>query len=310
LLGRPGAPVSLTLTTVRVMIQPMRTHAPEGYVAEETRTHLAGQPQLLQLRSDRRLGHEWDDWDGNPLEDEGVFSAGPGLFFGLASAAGLIGATLVLGAWWLVAPRLGLAAAWLPGALLAVIGVMVGSYAFWLGSIARVLRTARNPFPAWFLEEGLLPRLLARLERLGVALGYSRDRVGNSLVRVYNSLAAARARPGVSPDDLLVLLPRCLSKEAMQGAMEISGRYGVPLFVASRGRYARQMIAMRRPRRVVAVACERDLVSGIADVAGKLPVLGTTLALPDGPCKNTELDLATMETQIRRFLGLEALPPS
>jgi uncharacterized protein len=146
------------------------------------------------------------------------------------------------------------------------------------------------------------------LERLGTLLGHSRDRVGNSLLRVYNGLAAARARPGVKPDDLLVLLPRCLSKEAMQSAMEISGRYGVPLFVASRGRYARQMIGMRRPKRVVAVACERDLVSGVGDVGGRLPVLGTMLALPDGPCKNTEMRCAELEWQIRYFLGLEESP--
>jgi uncharacterized protein len=287
------------------MIQRMRAQVPEAYVTEETRPHLAGQPQLLQLRSDRRLGHEWDDWDGNPLEDGGVFSAGPGLFFGLAAAAGGAFGGVLLVVWWLVAPRLALAAGWLPALSLGVIVALAVVYGAWLASIALVLRIARNPFPAWALEEGLLPSLMRRLEGLGVAFGYSRDRVGNSLLLVYNTLAAARSRPGVTPDDLLVLLPRCLSKEAMQGAMEISGRYGVPLFVASRGRYARQMIAMRRPRRVVAIACERDLVSGIADVAGKLPVLGTTLAMPDGPCKNTEVDLDTMESQIRSFLGLD-----
>jgi hypothetical protein len=34
-------------------------------------------------------------------------------------------------------------------------------------------------------------------------------------------------------------------------------------------------------------------------------VLGTTLALPDGPCKNTEMSTSELERQIRRFLGLE-----
>lgn len=285
----------------------MNRPPPEASIAEETRQNLAGQPQLLQLRSDRRLGHEWDDWDGQPLPDEGVFSASPSLFFRLAGIGGAAVAAVFFGVWWLVAPRLAHAAWWLPVGV-AVIGLAAAAaYAAWLASIGFAMRAGRNPLPRRLAEEGLLAVLMPRLERLGVALGYSRDRVGNSMLQVYNSLAAARSRPGVRPEELLVLLPRCLSKNAMQGAMEISGRYGVPLFVASRGRYARQMIALRRPKRVVAVACERDLVSGIGDVAGKLPVLGTTLGLPDGPCKNTEVELPMLEEQIRNFLGLEGI---
>ena len=48
---------------------------------------------------------------------------------------------------------------------------------------------------------------------------------------------------------------------------------GVPVFVATRGQLARRVIRERRPRAVVAVACERDMVSGLHDVAGKVPVL-------------------------------------
>jgi uncharacterized protein len=285
----------------------MNRPPPEASVAEETRQNLPGQPQLLQLRSDRRLGHEWDEWDGQPLADGGVFTASPGLFFRLSVIAGAGVAAAFFGVWWLVAPRLALAAWWLPGGV-AVLGVMFAVvFASWLGSIGYAIRAGRNPLPRRLAEEGLLAALMPKLERLGVGLGYSRDRVGNSMLQVYNALASARSRAGVRPDELLVLLPRCLSKNAMQGAMEISGRYGVPLFVASRGRYARQMIALRRPKRVVAVACERDLVSGIGDVARKLPVLGTTLGLPDGPCKNTEVELPMLEEQIRNFLGLEVV---
>ncbi len=263
-------------------------------------------PQLLQLRSDRRLGHEWDDWDGNPLPDDGVFQEGADLFFRLAAALGMLIVSLALVVLWLVAPRL--ATLWVP--LPVVIAWALGGalllYGLWLAVIAWTLRTGRNPLPERLGERGLLARSLPLLERFGTWFGLSRDRVGNSLVRVFNGLSSARVRPGVKPDELLVLLPRCLGKEAMQGAMQIAGRYGVPLFVASRGRYARQMIGMRRPKRVVAVACERDLVSGVGDVGSHLPVLGTTLSLPEGPCKNTGVDLSTLEDQIRTFLGLEA----
>jgi uncharacterized protein len=298
----------LTHTLGIRIIDAMQSMPPETSVAEETRSNLAGQPQLLQLRSDRRLGHEWDDWDGNPLPDGGAFDTSPSVFFRLALLAGCACLVAVLTVLWLVAPRL--ASLWqpLPLVIAGLVAAVMVAFGGWLVAVALSLRSAANRLPPRLAEHGLLPWMMPRLERLGGALGMSRDRVGNALLRVYNGLAAARARPGVRPDDLLVLLPRCLSKEAMQGAMEISGRYGVPLFVASRGRYARQMIGMRRPKRVVAVACERDLVSGIGDVGGRLPVLGTTLTLPDGPCKNTEMKLAELEGQIRRFLGLDARP--
>src|SRR5262245_5288220 len=68
----------------------------------------AKEPLLLQIRSDRRLGHEWDDWDGNPLPDNGVFDARETIFFKIAVLVGLLAG---VGSWltvWLIEPRLGL----------------------------------------------------------------------------------------------------------------------------------------------------------------------------------------------------------
>ncbi|HEX6940871.1 MAG TPA: DUF116 domain-containing protein [Longimicrobiales bacterium] len=264
-------------------------------------------PQLLQLRPDRRLGHEWDDWDGQPLPNDGIFHEPPGLFFRLLAAgtgAAALGAATGL---WFVAPRLEALWAPLPGALWVGLALAVAVSAAWLLLLAISVRIGRVLLPPRAAERGLLPFVMPLAEHTGRWFGISRDRAGNAALRVYNALAAARARPGgIRPDQLLVLLPRCLDKESMQGAMDVSARYGVPLFVASRGRYAREMIARVRPRAVVAVACERDLVSGVHDVAAKLPVLGTTIGLPDGPCKNTKVDVASLEERICTFLGLDA----
>lgn len=263
-------------------------------------------PQILHLRSDRRLGHEWDDWDGQPLPGNGVYREPPGLFFRLLTAwfgVRVLAAAAVL---WLTAPRLSQLWAPLPSILGWILVLAVLGYAAWVAALAVSLRLGRNVLPRKLAEQGLLARALPIAERTGRWFRISRDRAGNAGLRVYNALAAARARPGVRPDELLVLLPRCLDKESMQRAMELSARYGVPLFVASRGRYAREMISLKQPRAVVAVACERDLVSGVRDVAGRLPVLGTTLSLPEGPCKNTGADIEALEDQIRTFLGLNA----
>ena len=84
--------------------------------------------------------------------------------------------------------------------------------------------------------------------------------------------------------------------------LEIAGRYEVPVFVATRGQLARRAIRERRPRAVVAVACERDMVTGLHDVAAKVPVLGLTMQLPAGPCKDAVIDMERFETFVRSFV--------
>jgi len=118
---------------------------------------------------------------------------------------------------------------------------------------------------------------------------------------VYNALAVVRAR-AVGKGELLLLIPRCLSKSALDGVLALSGKYEVPVFVATRGQLARRVIKERRPRAVVAVACERDMVSGLHDVAGRVPVLGLTMTLPAGPCKDAGLDLVQLEEWVKVFV--------
>jgi hypothetical protein len=259
---------------------------------------------LLQIKSDRRLGHEWDDWDGEALPSGGVFDSGERLFFTLALLAGafLVGGALLIV--WLVGPRL--SAVWPPLQGYTAGLVLIGGtlWVLWLAVVRAVIQSGRNWLPERLAERGLLPWCMPALEKLAMRLGWSRDRAGNAMLRVFNRLSIARVARGTVPEDLLILLPRCLSKEAMQQAMRVSERYGVPVFVAARGRYARQMIAMRRPKAVVAVACERDLVSGVHDVAKRLPVLGTTLQLGEGPCRNTAFQAGELERQVRTLLGL------
>src|SRR5438552_19031381 len=51
----------------------------------------APRAQLIHIETDRRLGHEWDEWDGKPLPGNGDFSAPPGLFFRLAALTLAVG---------------------------------------------------------------------------------------------------------------------------------------------------------------------------------------------------------------------------
>ena len=86
-------------------------------------------------------------------------------------------------------------------------------------------------------------------------------------------------------------------------AQYILGRYGPDCVLRRHG----EAIAERggknaKKRAVVAVACERDMVSGLHDVAGKVPVLGLTMTLPSGPCKDALLDLPKLEEWVRSYV--------
>ncbi|MFN2571533.1 MAG: DUF116 domain-containing protein, partial [Gemmatimonadales bacterium] len=159
----------------------------------------------------------------------------------------------------------------------------------------------RNLLPERLLERGPYLQLMNYTSLLARAFGM-RDWVEHAAIDVYNSFAVRRGRT-VRKGELLVLIPRCLSKQALDGVLEIAGRYEVPVFVATRGQLARRVIRERRPRAVVAVACERDMMTGLRDVAGKLPVLGLTMQLPNGPCRDATIDLEQMEEWVRGLVA-------
>src|SRR5439155_9802900 len=74
--------------------------------------------QLIHIEVDRRLGHEWDEWNGKPLPNQGNYAAPPSRFFKFAAATLAAANALMYALWFILAPRL--ASLWdaLPNALL------------------------------------------------------------------------------------------------------------------------------------------------------------------------------------------------
>jgi hypothetical protein len=180
--------------------------------------------------------------------------------------------------------------------------LLVGSLLWvWWGVLLLSHEIKRPLLPERLAERGPFLRLMRLTSRIANRFG-RRDWVENAAVKVYNNLAVMRGRK-VGQGELLLLIPRCLSKVTLDGVLGIAGKYGVPVFVATRGQLARRVIRERRPRAVVAVACERDMVSGLHDVAGKIPVLGLTMTLPAGPCKDASLDLGQLERWVRAYVA-------
>ena len=261
----------------------------------------APRAQLIHIEVDRRLGHEWDEWNGRPLPGGGNFSAAPGLFFRFAALTVVTATAAVALLLFLVGPRLATLWPRLHTVLWITVAVLAGLQTLYLGLLAASYYGGRNLLPERLLERGPYLQLMNYTSLVARGFG-KRDWVEHAAIDVYNTLAVRRGRT-VGKGELLVLIPRCLSKQALDGVLEIAGRYEVPVFVATRGQLARRVIRERRPRAVVAVACERDMMTGLRDVAGKLPVLGLTMQLPNGPCRDAAIDLDQMEKWVQGLVA-------
>jgi len=120
---------------------------------------------------------------------------------------------------------------------------------------------------------------------------------------------------------LLLLLPHCLQRDEcrirvtsnvfncarcgkceIKEMIDISEEFGLNLYVATGGTLARRVVGETRPEGIIAVACERDLSSGITD-AYPLPVLGVINDRPFGPCLNTRVDLDRVRAALLFFSG-------
>ena len=139
-----------------------------------------------------------------------------------------------------------------------------------------------------------------------------------SFIALNNNLVRSNRTP-ISPDRILVLLPHCLQKFECERKItndiancvgcgrcdirdikELCGDLGVHVVVATGGTLARKAAKELRPKAIVAVACERDLFSGLLDVQ-PLPALGVLNLRPEGPCFNTRVNLDQLEAAIRFF---------
>src|SRR3989442_12063574 len=86
----------------------------------------APRAQLIHIETDRRLGHEWDEWDGKPLPGNGDFSARPGLFFQRGALTLVVGFGAAGALVFLLAPRLEALPALLPPLLWLALGAGAG----------------------------------------------------------------------------------------------------------------------------------------------------------------------------------------
>ncbi len=170
----------------------------------------------------------------------------------------------------------------------------------------------------YLLKKGTIPAILIKPIRITVSyflpmalkigqlMGVSEDTLKKNYIYLVNRLFTG-CYNDFAPEQVLVLAPHCLQdvscpnrvthniencrkcgKCQIQDLIELKERFNFDLAVVTGGTWARQVVKNKKPKAIIAIACERDLMSGIQDVFPK-PVLGIINIRPQGPCLNTEV---------------------
>lgn len=134
-----------------------------------------------------------------------------------------------------------------------------------------------------------------------------------------NNIVVESDNKKYSLEDVMLLLPHCLQnsecglkvtnnpklckrcgKCKIGALMEYAEQKNINIFIATGGTVARNIIKKIRPKLIISVACERDLMSGISDVRG-IPVIGVSNMQPNGPCFNTDVDISAIQKRIEQL---------
>ncbi|MBM2837945.1 MAG: hypothetical protein HW415_570 [Deltaproteobacteria bacterium] len=244
---------------------------------------------------------------------------GTSLFVWLLAASVFAISSLAFFLWWIPTIGLGNINRTLPFILAVILGGLILSLL--LSASLLVLSAAGHDVPFPDKLRGLLIKLfLPAMLFLGGIFRVEKIKIHKAFIEINNRLVKSMAIKA-RPDSFLILMPHCLQFQDCNfkvtrdiencgecGRCEIVellhlGReYGIKLFVNTGGTSARKIVASMRPNAVVAVACERDLVSGVID-SYPLPVVGITNIRPEGYCLNTHVAVEKVKEGVSLFIN-------
>ena len=241
------------------------------------------------------------------------------VFLGMLSLTTLLMAVVLFVIWYIGVPGLSEIQPWLPTLLGAAFSAVV-LLAFF-GIVNMVLAVSGLPYLGILQKQTyeLINALFPFAVYLGRLFGIRRRKLEASFIAVSN-LLFRRRKIRVSASRLLVVTPHCLQLASCPhkitrdphnckrcggcdiGALvTLADEMGFHFFVATGGTLARQIVRDTRPKAVLAIACERDLMSGIQDVY-PLPAIGVLNIRPNGPCYNTHVDMDLVRKQLEEII--------
>ncbi|WP_034327624.1 DUF116 domain-containing protein [Alkaliphilus transvaalensis] len=175
------------------------------------------------------------------------------------------------------------------------------------------------PKPLMKIVEFTIPLLYPIMVVVGKGLKIEKNTIRRAYTLINNKLVMATSY-NLKGEAILVLTPHCLQKSfcphkithkvenckrcglcSVDQLIGLKEKYGINFIVVTGGTLARKMIMELRPKAIVAIACERDLVGGLMDVK-KVPIIAVINQRPEGPCINTNVDIKEVERAVCHFI--------
>lgn len=254
-----------------------------------------------------------EKWTGSSESIQ--YKPGKGVFLALLGASAFIVVLIAFIFWYVPAIGLGNIHPLLPyitGGALIILSVFV------LGGASAIILTAARKKPVfysksfrWLLIKFFLPIMIM----VGGILRVPRIKIEQTFIELNNQLVLAMKRK-IRPEKLLILMPHCIQYDNCKikvtrnvkncvgcGKCEIGElvslmqEFNISLFISTGGTVARRKVYEERPHAVIAVACERDLTSGLQD-AYPLPVYAIVNKRPRGYCMETGVAIGEVRQAI------------
>lgn len=157
---------------------------------------------------------------------------------------------------------------------------------------------------------------------LGKAFGKDKNIIRRVFIELNNKLTLSDTY-SINGNEILILTPHCIQKSFcphkvttdiknckrcgkcnVQRLIELEEEFGVKAKVVTGGTLARKIVIEEKPKAIIAIACERDLISGIQEIKN-IPILAVINNRPEGPCHNTEVEIREVQKAIKHFMNLK-----
>ncbi|MEG1311091.1 MAG: DUF116 domain-containing protein [Romboutsia sp.] len=155
---------------------------------------------------------------------------------------------------------------------------------------------------------------------IGDIIGIQKNELRKVFVKLNNNYIYSN-KYNLKSNEILILIPHCIQRNTCKlkvttkietcarcglcnigDLVKLKEKTNVNIFVATGGTLARKIILENKPKAVIAVACERDLASGVQDIKN-IPVLGVFNKRPNGPCIDTTIDINEVKKAINFFMN-------